>query len=107
MINFRTSIASLLIVAAACAPTMSAAETHIVEINGFSFSPSVLDVAVGDTVTWINNDVVPHTATAGDGSWDSGSLDQGEEWSLVVENAGSADYICTFHPQMTGTINAR
>lgn len=98
---------AMLTILAACAPSISAAETHIVEINGMAFTPAALDVAVGDTVTWINNDVVPHTATATDGGFDSGVIDQGAEWSLVIESAGSVDYVCTFHPQMTGVIRAQ
>ncbi len=98
---------ALFSLAAACAPATGSAETHIVEIRGMAFTPSALEVAVGDTVTWINRDVVPHTATAADGVWDSGSLKQGEEWSLVVESPGSVDYRCTFHPQMTGVVDAR
>lgn len=103
----RNSAAALLAISAACAPSISAAETHIVEINGMAFTPAALDVAVGDTVTWINNDVVPHTATAADGSFDSRAIDQGGQWSLVIESSGSLDYVCTFHPRMSGVINAR
>lgn len=84
-----------------------AGETHIVEINGMEFTPAVLDVAVGDAVIWVNNDIVPHTATDVGGVWNSGSMEQGDEWSLTVESAGAIDYLCAFHPQMTGVINAR
>lgn len=101
------SAAALVAISAACAPSISAAETHIVEINGMAFTPVALDVAVGDTITWINNDIVPHTATAADGSFDSGALSKGAEWSLVIESAGSTGYACAFHPQMSGVINAR
>ncbi len=81
------------------------AESHVVEIRDFQFAPEALDIAVGDTVTWVNMDIAPHTATAVDGSWDSGSLAQGDEWSLVIETAGVIDYLCTFHPQMVGALN--
>lgn len=105
--HIRSVAVALIGLAAACAPSSGSAESYLVEIRGMEFTPRVLDVAVGDTITWINRDVVPHTATAQDGSWDSGSLEQGGEWSLVVETSGPADYVCTFHPQMTGAINAR
>jgi len=108
--------AALFSLAAACAPSTGSpasgsaasgsAQTHVVEIHGMAFTPAALDVAVGDTVTWINHDVVPHTATAEDGAWDSGSLKQGAEWSLVVKASGPVDYRCAFHPQMTGVVNA-
>jgi plastocyanin len=103
----RAILALSAALAAACAPSIGAAETHIVEISGLEFTPAVLDVAVGDTVTWVNRDVVPHTATAADGSFDSGGLDQGDAWSLVIERAGAIAYLCTFHPQMRGEINAQ
>lgn len=91
----------------ACAPAAGTAETHVVEMRGLEFSPASLDVAVGDTVTWINADITPHTATAADGEWDSGAMRQGDEWSIVIESAGRFDYACTFHPTMTGVINAQ
>ncbi len=91
--------------AVSCAPSAGAAETHVIEIRDFQFSTAVINVVAGDTITWVNMDIAPHTATATDGAWDSGALEHGDEWSLVVEEAGSIDYICTFHPQMTGVIN--
>lgn len=65
------------------------------------------DAAVGDTVTWVNTDVLAHTATAADGVWDSGLLMEGDEWSLVIESAGRIGYACTPHPVMTDVINAQ
>lgn len=96
---------AVFVAAAGCAGP-SAAETHVVEIEGFAFSPAELNVAVGDTVVWINRDVAPHTATASDGSFDSGRLRKNDEWSVVIEAAGATDYICDFHPTMRGVINA-
>lgn len=89
---------------AACAPSISAAEEHIVEIRNLEFTPAQLTIAPGDTVTWINNDVLVHTSTADDGSWDSGSLANGDEWSVTFDEAGEFDYSCTPHPVMTGVI---
>lgn len=85
----------------------AAAETYIVEIRGMEFIPAEIDVAVGDTITWMNADVLAHTATAADGTWDSGLLMEGDEWSLVIKSAGRIDYACTPHPVMTGVINAQ
>ncbi|MEK7265287.1 MAG: cupredoxin family copper-binding protein [Pseudomonadota bacterium] len=105
--NIHSIAAALLLLAASCAPTPGAAETHVVEISNMAFSPSELHVAVGDTVTWINRDLVPHTATADDGAFDSGSLKTGDSWSYVVKDAGETAYSCSFHPAMTGHIIAR
>lgn len=85
----------------------AAAETHIVEMRGLEYVPAEVDAAVGDTITWVNTDVLAHTATAADGAWDSGLMMNGDEWSLVVESAGRIEYACTPHPVMTGVINVR
>lgn len=99
--------ALVVVLMGACAPQAGDAETHIVEIRGLEFIPAEIAVARGDVVTWVNADVMPHTATAADGSWDSGTMEPGDEWSLVIETEGAFDYVCAFHPTMTGVINAR
>jgi amicyanin len=81
---------------------MRAATTHQVEIVDFTFSPATLTIAVGDTVTWTNADAVAHTATGA--GFDSGSLEQGETYSVTFTAAGTYDYLCTPHPTMTGRI---
>jgi len=99
------AVAMLAIFATACS-NQASAETHIVEMRGLEFFPASLDVAAGDTITWINMDVVPHTATAGDGSWDSGLMEEGDEFSLEIEDGTSTgSYVCNYHPTMTGEIN--
>lgn len=82
------------------------ATTHEVAIEGFAFSPAELTVAVGDTVNFTNADGAPHTATALDGSFDTGRLNRGDAGSITIETAGTFSYKCNFHPNMTGTINA-
>lgn len=81
--------------------------SHVVEIAGFQFAPAEITVAVGDTVTWSNQDIVPHTATAIDGAWDSGSLEGKARRSVVVRAKGKVDYQCTLHPSMKGTVVVR
>src|SRR5687768_16670336 len=56
---------------------------HVVEIRGFEFEPAILQVSAGDTVTWINRDLVPHTATAGK-EWDTGKVEAKGSSSVVV-----------------------
>ncbi len=83
-------------------------KTHTVEIRGMEFHPAVLTVAVGDTIVWINRDIVPHTATAkGQTRWDTGQLVQGQVWRYVARRAGAARYVCTFHPTMHGKVVIR
>jgi plastocyanin len=79
--------------------------THRVEIVAMRFEPAVLHVAVGDTVHWTNEDLVPHTATR-EGTFDSGDLPPGSFWTLVVAHDGVLDYSCRYHPVMKGSIVA-
>ena len=76
--------------------------THLVEINNFEFSPAHVQASVGDTIRWVNKDIVPHTATEVNERWHSGELNLQEEWSQVVRQ--SADYYCEYHPSMKGKI---
>ncbi len=70
-----------------------------------SFEPAEMEIEVGTTVTWTNDDTVAHTVTALDGSFLSGTLDPGGSFSHTFESTGTFDYRCEIHPtQMTGTI---
>lgn len=73
---------------------------HVIEIHKMKFQTKSLNVKVGDTVTWINKDLVPHTATANDKSWDSGRLSKGESFSLTITSQTNLDYFCFYHRQM-------
>jgi plastocyanin len=75
------------------------AKTHTVTIEGTSFRPDRLSVAVGDTVVWVNKDPFPHTATA-TGNFDSAGIDPEKSWKFVPSKKGTFDYVCTFHPTM-------
>lgn len=81
-------------------------QRHVVELSGFRFSPETVRAAVGDTVVWVNSDVVPHTTTARAAQWDSGVLPSAGTWQLVLNEPGEMAYECTLHPSMTGTIVA-
>jgi len=74
-----------------------------VEMQDFDFDPQTVTIDVGDSVTWTNTGAAPHTATA-QGEFDTGILNAGESDSVTFSEAGSFDYICTVHPQMTGTV---
>lgn len=80
------------------------AADHAVTIEGFAFSPSTVTVQVGDSVTWTNQDNTAHTATAGDGSFDTESLGTGESSTITFATAGTYAYACAIHPTMTGTV---
>lgn len=74
--------------------------THTVEIREMEFHPAELRVNPGDTIVWVNRDLVPHTATAPDSAWTSPPLAQGERWRMVARAPGEGAYICAFHPVM-------
>lgn len=73
---------------------------HTIEISNFEFSPSTLRVRVGDRIKWVNLDIVPHTATANDFSWDTGELKPNESAETLIQAKQSEQYFCRFHPTM-------
>jgi plastocyanin len=73
-----------------------------VKMAGLSFAPGTLTVARGTTVVFDNDDTAPHTVTARSGGVDSGVLDPGKQFSLVVTDG--FDYFCSIHPSMTAKI---
>ena len=64
-------------------------------------------MAVGDTVTWTNKDLVPHTVTAAGAGVESGNIAPGGTWKLVVKRPGEIDYLCRYHPSMKAALVAR
>lgn len=80
---------------------------HVVTIEGMQFTPATLTLKRGDKVTWINKDLVPHTATALSKAFDSGVIAAGASWTYTVREEGSSAYACLFHPTMQGTLIAQ
>jgi plastocyanin len=78
--------------------------THTVTIESMRFRPDVLTVALGDTIVWVNRDLVPHTATSKDGGFDSKEIQADGSWRYTIRTAGDFAYVCTFHPTMTATL---
>jgi plastocyanin len=95
-------LASIAVVGLSAPNKADAQGTAAVDIAGFAFSPATLMVEVGTTVTWTNSDSAAHTAT-GD-TFDTGELAQGESGSVTFDTEGTFNYICSIHPDMTGTI---
>ena len=77
-----------------------------ISIDNFAFKPRELSVPVGATVTWMNHDDVPHTATsAGEPTlFDSKALDTDGTFSFTFTRPGTYRYFCKVHPHMTGTV---
>jgi len=90
---------------AATAPAAAPVAASAVTIDNFAFSPKAITVKVGTTVTWTNRDEEPHTVTAEDGSFRSGTLaGNSNTFSHAFTAPGSFTYHCSIHPYMTGTV---
>jgi len=72
-------------------------------MRGNSFDPRELRVAVGDTVVWVNGDIVRHNAVH-PALFDSGELRSGERFAWVPADTGMIRYQCTIHSRMRGSI---
>src|ERR671915_1744312 len=78
--------------------------TTTVDIRDHAFNPAQLNVAPGTTVTFVNNDTEPHTATADNGVFDTGVLEPGQSLDVFLDGSGTVTYHCELHPEMQGSI---
>ena len=86
--------------------TNSAPVKHVVEIKQMLFQPQEVVANPGDTVEWVNHDLVDHDVTEQPNKeWSSSKLSPGQSWKFVVKN--SADYYCSIHQVMKGKISVR
>ena len=84
----------------------SSPRLHLIEIRELGFMPPRTLVSPGDTIVWINRDIVPHTVTSLEGIWSPQELDEGQSWEMVVAGDGTYHYFCEFHPEMEGLLAA-
>jgi plastocyanin len=87
------------------AAVRSQPKTHTVIMQSMEFRPETLTVKLGDSIVWVNKDLVPHTATTD--SFDSRSIPAGKSWKYTTQTKGDFPYGCTFHPTMRGTLRVR
>jgi plastocyanin len=95
-------IALLALLCVLCAVPAHAATITVV-IDKLVFTPAEITVKAGDTIEWDNKDILQHTATAKDGSFNV-LLPPNKKGSVVVDKAGTFEYFCKFHPNMKGKI---
>lgn len=69
-----------------------------------SYDPDPIEIVAGMTITWTNEDLLPHTVTDVDLAFDSGYMAQGDTWSRTFETPGTYPYFCVYHPRMRGTV---
>ncbi len=101
----RRGIRAALFLAAALATGAHAAgKSHAVTIEGMKFVPEQLQVAAGDTITWTNRDIVPHTVTSTVSKVESGDLQSGKSWKFTAKTKGEMPYVCRLHPGMKGVV---
>jgi plastocyanin len=86
------------------APSGEASKSEKVDIVEFTYQPDPVVVQVDGKVTWQNQDTAPHTATADDGSFDTGTIEKGKLGSATFKEAGTFTYFCEIHPTMKGTV---
>ena len=72
--------------------------THTVTVDSARFFPSDLTVKVGDSVVWVNEDILAHTATTLKPGFDSKMIQPGKSWRYTVKKKGEFAYTCSFHP---------
>jgi plastocyanin len=75
-----------------------------VDIKGFAFSPATVNVPIGTTVTWTNNDSTTHTVTSSTGAFSSGNLANGATYSFTFTAVGDFEYHCSIHTSMVGHV---
>lgn len=85
-------------------PSGSPVAGDSVGMKSSAFAPPNLLVRVGTTVTWTNDDALPHTVTATDRSWSSGDMQLGGTFRRTFADPGTYPYVCLYHPSMVGTV---
>jgi plastocyanin len=96
-------VAVLAAVAAFAAQSALAADLEV-DIDQFTFYPQRITVKAGTTVTWVNEDDVPHTVASSSKLFKSKALDTKDKFSFTFTTPGTYEYFCSLHPHMTGAI---
>lgn len=121
VVQFTALTALVLLLVAACGSSSSPAAPSTpsggggggaanvtIAIAGFAFSPNPASVTAGQTVSWVNNDSVTHTATADNGAFNTGNIAPGATSAPITMTAsGSIAYHCAVHPNMTATLQVQ
>ena len=93
------------IVAALTLATSVSAHAATIEITmeNMVIAPAEISAKVGDTIEWVNKDILAHTATARNGDWDV-TMPPKKTITLVLKKAGTVEYYCRYHPNMKATL---
>ncbi len=88
-------------------PTLADNNSNTVVMKNFDFSPMVITVPVGSTVTWKNLDGEPHTVVSAGGVFRSAALDQNDSFTFKFNKPGTYKYVCSIHPKMMATVSVK
>jgi plastocyanin len=102
----RAGLIAVTMTLSAALVSPASAETIKVTIDKVAYAPVNISARVGDTIEWSNIDLVAHTSTARDKSFDLMVMPNKKQ-TLTVKKAGEFDYYCKFHPNMTGHISVK
>lgn len=100
---YAAACAGLLLATPAAA---AASHTYTVVIDKMKFGPVPAVVHKGDTIVWVNKDMLRHTATASDHSFDL-DLPPGTKGATVIKETGTIPFVCRYHPGMRGVLHVR
>src|SRR5579864_9692712 len=89
---------------AAVEATAATAAVRPIQMKNFAFDPPAITIKAGQTLSWTNDDVVPHTATADRHTWDSGQMAPGRSYTVTVTTPGTYEYTCSNHPFMRAKV---
>ncbi|MBI3841302.1 MAG: cupredoxin domain-containing protein [Thaumarchaeota archaeon] len=106
LLGSATLLVVLFSLAVRLGPAQATVSTVTVQIDGFQFVPGTITVVIGvnNTVNWVNGDGVAHTVTANGGSFSSGTMVSGANFTHTFNTPGTFGYHCSFHTFMTGTV---
>lgn len=79
-------------------------DTKTVSIRGMQFGTGTITIKAGESVTWMNEERMPHTVTANDGSFSSSALNAGNTFTQAFDKPGEYSYYCQYHPNMKGVV---
>jgi plastocyanin len=102
----RAGLIAVVAMLSAAFASPASAETIKVTIDKVAYAPVNISARVGDIIEWSNVDIVAHTSTARDKSFDLMVMPNKTQ-TLTVKKAGEFDYYCKFHPNMTGHISVK
>ena len=101
----RRILLALVVARLGLAPVSAHAATIQIVMDKLVFAPAQVEAKVGDTIEWVNRDILAHTATASAGDDWNVIIAPNKTEKLILQKAGTVDYYCKYHPNMKGRLN--